>query len=306
MSGYVAALSSAPVLCELARENPDVVLVTQDFGPIGDFTKSFPDRHFDLGISEENLIGVAAGLAHAGKLAFVIAMAPFVTMRGFEQIRDDCAYNRNNVKILAPFAGLEAGPWGATHHAMEDIALMRTIPGMTVLSPADPNESLRAVRAAATIEGPVYIRLGFLRSIEGYDTQFRVGETVTLRDGNDLSLVATGSCVSSAIEVHDSLRRDGLGARVINVHTIKPLDRAAIERAARETKKIVTVEEHSIHAGLGGAVAEVMAELGVGRLARVGVRDVFCTEVAPYPDLLRIHGIDAAGIEKVARELLSQ
>jgi transketolase len=306
MSGYVAALSSAPVLCELARENPNVVLVTQDFGPIGEFTKAFPDRHFDVGSSEENLIGVAAGLAHAGKLAFVIAMAPFVTMRGFEQIRDDCAYNRNNVKIIAPFAGLEAGPWGATHHAMEDIALMRTIPGMTLLSPAEPNESLRAVRAAATIEGPVYVRLGFLHPIEGYDAPFRVGEAVTVRDGKDISLVATGSCVKSAVDVHDSLRRDGIGARVINVHTIKPLDRATIERAAHETKKVVTVEEHSIQAGLGGAVAEIMAELGVGRLARVGVRDVFCTEVAPYPDLLRIHGLDAAGIEKAARELLSR
>jgi transketolase len=305
MSGYVAALSSAPVLCELARENPNVVLVTQDFGPIGDFTKSYPERHFDVGISEENLIGVAAGLAHAGKLAFVIAMAPFVTMRGFEQIRDDCAYNRNNVKIIAPFAGLEAGPWGATHHAIEDIALMRTIPGMTVLSPAAPNESLQAVRAAAAVDGPVYIRLGFLRPIEGYDAQFRVGEAVAMRDGNDVSIVATGSCVSAAIEVHESLRRDGISARVINVHTIKPLDRATIERAARETRRIVTVEEHSIYAGLGGAVAEIVAELGVARLARVGVRDVFCTEVAPYPDLLRIHGLDAAGIEKAARELLS-
>lgn len=304
MSGYIAALSSASVLCELARENPNVVLVTQDFGPIGDFTKTFPERHFDVGISEENLVGVAAGLAHAGKLSFAIAMAPFVTMRGFEQIRDDCAYNRNNVKIIAPFAGLEAGPWGATHHAMEDIALMRTIPGMTVLSPADPNESQRAVRTAATIEGPVYIRLGFLRPIDGYEVPFRVGEAVTIRDGDDVALVATGSCVASAIEVSESLQRDGVRARVINVHTIKPLDRTTIERAARETKRVVTVEEHSICAGLGGAVAEIMAELGEGRLARVGVRDVFCTEVAPYPDLLRIHGLDAAGIEKAARELL--
>lgn len=305
MSGYIAALSSASVLCELARDNPNVVLVTQDFGPIGEFTKSFPDRHFDVGISEENLVGVAAGLAHAGKLAFVIAMAPFVTMRGFEQIRDDCGYNRNNVKIIAPFAGLEAGPWGATHHAMEDIALMRVIPGMTVFSPADPNESLQAVRAAATIDGPVYIRLGSLRPIEGYDTPFRAGEAVTMREGNDLSIIATGSCVAAALDVHESLRRDGISARVINAHTIKPLDRAAVERAARETKKIVTAEEHSIFAGLGGAVAEILAELGVGRLARVGVRDVFCTEVAPYPDLLRIHELDAAGIEKAARGLLA-
>ena len=305
MSGYFAAMSSAEVLAELAERNADVVVVSQDFGPIGSFTSRFPDRHFDVGISEENLIGVAAGLAHAGKLPFVVGMAPFVSMRGFEQIRDDCAYNRNNVKLIAPFAGLEAGPWGATHHAQEDIALLRTIPGMTILSPADPNESLRAVRAAAAINGPVYIRLGFLSPIDGYDAAFRVGEVVTLREGRDLTLVATGGTVGTALAVHDALRADGVGARVLNVHTVKPLDREAIERAARETGRLLTIEEHSIIGGLGGAVAEVLAELGAGRLARVGVRDVFCTEVAPYPELLRIHGLDAAGVEAAARKLLA-
>ncbi|HUI28482.1 MAG TPA: transketolase C-terminal domain-containing protein [Candidatus Kryptonia bacterium] len=305
MSGYVAAMSSADVLVELAEHNSDVVLVTQDFGPIGSFTERFPTRHFDVGISEENLIGVAAGLAHAGKLPFVIGMAPFVSMRGFEQIRDDCAYNRNNVKILAPFAGLEAGPWGATHHAMEDIALLRVVPGMTILSPADSGEATRAVRAAAAIDGPVYIRLGFLMSIDGYDTPLRVGEAVTMRAGKDLTIIATGGCVGSALIAHDALKADGISARVLNIHTLKPLDRGAIERAARETGRIVTAEEHSILGGLGGAVAEILAEEGVGRLRRVGVHDVFCTEVEPYPELLRIHGIDAAGIEAVARSLLS-
>jgi transketolase len=306
MSGYMAAMSSADVLSELAAENPDVVLVTQDFGPIGSFTARFPERHFDVGISEENLIGVAAGLAHAGKLAFAIAMAPFVSMRGFEQIRDDCAYNRNNVKILAPFAGLEAGPWGATHHAMEDIALMRTIPGMTILSPADSNEVTKAVRAAAAVEGPVYVRLGFQHSIADYDADFRIGEAVTVREGTDLTIIATGPCVSFAVSAHDALKGDGIGARVLNMHTLKPIDQAAVERAVRETGRIVTAEEHSIIGGLGGAVAEVVAECGAGRLRRVGVADKFCTEVEPYFDLLRIHGIDAAGIEKAARDLLRQ
>jgi transketolase len=304
MSGYVAAMSSADVLAELAEQNPNVVLVTQDFGPIGAFTERFPTRHFDVGISEENLVGVAAGLAHAGKLPFVIAMAPFVSMRGFEQIRDDCAYNRNNVKIIAPFAGLEAGPWGATHHAMEDVALLRTIPGMTILSPADTGEAIRAVRAAAAIDGPVYIRLGFLMSIDGYDTPLRVGEAVTMREGNDLAIMATGGCVGSALIAHDTLKVEGIGARVLNMHTLKPIDRIAIERAARETGRIVTAEEHSVIGGLGGAVAEIIAELGGARLRRVGVRDVFCTEVEPYPELLRIHGLDTAGIEAAARELL--
>jgi transketolase len=304
MSGYFTALSAADVLVELAEQDPAVVLLTQDFGAIGGFTARFPDRHYDVGISEQNLVGVAAGLAHAGMRPFVLAMAPFLSMRGFEQIRDDCAYNRNDVKFLAPFAGLEAGPWGATHHALEDLALLRSIPGMTVLSPADPDEGMRAVRAAAATEGPVYIRLGFLSPIEGYGGEFRIGEAVTMREGRDLTLIATGGCVGTALAVHETFRVEGISTRVLNVHTVKPLDRAAIERAARETGRIVTVEEHSILGGLGGAVAEVMAELGVGRLARVGVRDVFCTEVAPYPDLLRIHGLDAAGVERAARALV--
>jgi transketolase len=305
MSGYFAAMAATDVLVELAEANPNVVLVTQDFGPMGSFTAQFPARHFDVGISEENLVGVAAGLAHAGKLPFVVAMAPFLSMRGFEQIRDDCAYNRNNVKFLAPFAGLEAGAWGATHHAQEDIALLRTIPGMTVLSPADPNESLRCVRAAAAMDGPVYIRLGFLNPLDAYTAEVRIGEAVTMRDGTDLTIIATGGCVASALTAHDALMATGVSARVLNMHTLKPLDQTAVERAARETGRIVTVEEHSVIGGLGGAVAEVLAELGVGRLKRVGIRDVFCTEVEPYPELLRIHGLDAAGIEAAARTLLA-
>jgi transketolase len=304
MSGYFAAMSAAEVLADLAEHNPDVVLVSQDFGPIGSFTGRFPDRHFDVGISEANLVGVAAGLAHAGKLPFVLGMAPFVSMRGFEQIRDDCAYNRNNVKFIAPFAGLEAGAWGATHHAQEDIALLRTIPGMTILSPADPNETLRAVRAAAAVAGPVYIRLGFLTPIDGYDADFRLGEAVLVRDGVHATIIATGGCVGTALAAHDALEPRGISTRVLNMHTLKPIDRAAIERAAAETAGVVTVEEHSIIGGLGGAVAEILAESGRGRLRRIGVRDVFCTEVEPYPELLRIHGIDAGAVEAAVCELL--
>jgi transketolase len=269
---------------------------------VGNFTPRFPDRHFDVGISEQNLIGVAAGLAHAGKLPFVLGMAPFVSMRGFEQIRDDCCYNRNNVKFISPFSGLEAGPWGATHHAMEDIALLRTIPGLTLLSPADPGESMRAVRAAAEIEGPVYIRLGFLSPIAGYAAEFHAGEAVTMREGDDLTLIATGNCVQTALTAADDL--DGVSVRVLNIHTLKPIDRLAIERAATETGRLVTIEEHSIVGGLGGAVAEIVAEIGAGRLRRIGIRDVFCTEVEPYPELLRIHGIDAPAVVAAGRELL--
>lgn len=304
LDGYRAALSGVRIVGELAAADPRVVLVSQDFGPVRGFTDRFPARHFDVGISEANLIGVAAGLAHAGKLPFVLGMAPFVSMRGFEQIRDDCAYNRNRVTFIAPFAGLEAGAWGATHHAIEDIALLRTVPGLTILSPADPGECQRALRAAAAIDGPVYVRIGALQPIEGYDAPFRPGEAVTLRDGDDAALVATGGCVATALAAHDALRARGIRARVLNVHTLKPLDRAAIVRAAQETGRLVTVEEHFVDGGLGGAVAEVLAELGHGRLRRVGVRDRFCTEVAPYPELLRLLGIDRDGVVAALDELL--
>lgn len=306
MSGYAAAMSSAEILAEMAAENGDVVLVTQDFGPIGSFTQRFPERHFDVGISEQNLVGVAAGLAHAGKLPFVLAMAPFVSMRGFEQIRDDCAYNRHRVKILAPFAGLEAGAWGATHHALEDIALLRTIPGMTIVSPADRAEAARAVRAVAVTDGPAYVRLGALSRLDGYQADFRIGGSATLREGGDAAIVATGGVVAAALEAHEALAAAGVRARVINAYSLKPLDRGVIERAARQTGRLVTAEEHFVAGGLGGAVAEILAEIGSGRLARVGVHDVFCTEVAPYAELLRIHGIDAAGIERAVKSLLGR
>ncbi|MBI2764816.1 MAG: transketolase family protein [Chloroflexi bacterium] len=306
MSSYMSAPPHLAAITELAHGNPDVVIVSQDFGA-GPFSDAFPGRHFDVGISEQNLVGVAAGLAHAGKLPFVLSMAPFVSMRGFEQIRDDCAYNRNNVKIIALFTGLEAGPWGATHHAMEDIALLRTIPGMTIIVPADSNEVGWAVKAAAAMDGPVYIRLaGFaadMSPIEG-SPPLRAGEAALLREGSQLTLIATGTAVRTALAVHDALARDGIDARLLNMHTIKPIDRAAVVRAARETGKLLTIEEHSIIGGLGSAVAEIVAEVGVGRVRRVGIPDRFCTEIGPYRELLALCGLDAASVEASARELI--
>jgi transketolase len=302
MIGYLSALQAAPVLAELAEADSRVVLVSQDLGQLYGFSDRFPERHFDVGISEQNLVGVAAGLAHAGMRPFVLAMAPFLSMRGFEQIRTDCGYNRNHVVFLAPFAGLEAGAWGATHHAIEDMALMRTIPGMTLLSPADPAELMRTVRVAAELDGPVYIRLGAIQPIEGYEVRFELGRAVRMHDGDRVTLLATGPSVAVALEVHDRLAADGIDARVLNVHTIKPLDEDAILAAARETGALVTIEEHSIIGGLGGAVAEVLAEHGeVGSLHRIGIRDIFCTEIGPYEELLRIHGLDADGVEQAVR-----
>jgi transketolase len=304
MLGFVCALDQGEVLAAMAEKDPNLVVVSQDLGTIDPFSERFPERFFDVGISEANLIGVAAGLAHAGKLPFVFAMAPFVSMRAFEQIRNDCGYNRNNVKIIAPCSGLEGGHWGATHHAVEDLALLRMIPGMTVLCPADPAEGKRAVLAAAEVDGPVYIRFGYIEPIPGYTEEFTVGRAVALRDGADVVILATGASVAQAIRAHDLLKRDGISARVLNMHTIKPIDREAIETAISETGRILTVEEHLVDGGLGGAVAEVLAGFGAGRLVRLGLKDRFVMDVVPYPDILKRVGVDADSIAVAARSLL--
>jgi transketolase len=304
MLGFRCALSQGKVLAEMAETNPDIVVLSQDLGSFRPFSREFSDRFFDVGISEANLIGVAAGLAHAGKLPFVLAMAPFVSMRAFEQIRTDCGYNRNGIKIIAPCSGLEGGHWGATHHAVEDLGLLRMVPGMTVLCPADPAEATRAVVAAAEVEGPVYLRIGYLLPIEGYAEEFEIGRAPVMREGSDVAIVATGASVAQAIAAHDLLKEEGVSARVLNMHTIKPIDRAAIGKAAAEIGRIVTVEEHFVDGGLGGAVAEVLAELGTGRLLRLGLQDEFVMDVAAYPDILKLVGLDAASIAAATRSLL--
>jgi len=304
MLGFTCALSQGTVLAEMAEKNADIVVLSQDLGLFRPFSDRFPDRFIDVGISEANLIGVAAGLAHAGKLPFVLAMAPFVSMRAFEQIRTDCGYNRNNVKIIAPCSGLEAGYWGATHHAVEDLGLLRMVPGMTVLCPADPAEASRAVVAAAAIDGPVYVRLGYIAPIEGYAEEFEIGRAAVMREGSDVVIMATGASVIQAINAHELLKDQSVSARVLNMHTIKPIDREAIRAAATEIGRIVTVEEHFVAGGLGGAVAEVLAELGTGRLLRLGLEDEFIMEVAPYPDILKLAGLDAASIAAATRSML--
>jgi transketolase len=231
-------------------------------------------------------------------------MAPFVSMRSFEQIRTDCSYNRNGIKIIAPCSGLEGGHWGATHHAVEDLALLRMIPGMTVLCPGDPEEGSRAVRAAAEVDGPVYIRFGYLMPIEGYADEFVIGKAPVLREGSDVALLATGASVTEALRAHDLLKEEGISARVLNMHSIKPIDREAIEKAADEIGRIVTVEEHFINGGLGGAVAEILAEGGKGRLLRLGLKDEFVMDVAPYPDILKLVGLDGESIAASAKSLV--
>jgi transketolase len=303
VSGLEAPKSFPEVLLELGEANPDLFVVSQDVGPVGVFAQRFPDRALDVGITEQNLVGVAAGLAARGKLVFVYAMAPFVTMRSFEQVRTDLAYNEKNVKIVAIFGGLLAGPWGSTHHAIEDFALMRAIPGMTVLAPADPHETERCLRAAAELTGLVYLRMGGFPPVHEKDYAFQVGRAIPLREGSDATIIAAGTMVRPALEAHDRLKGRGVQAGVLDMHTIKPLDAAAVQDAAKRTGRIVTAEEHGIIGGLGSAVAEVLAEAGVGRLARVGVRDTFCTEIASYPELCEMHGLTAEGIERAVLSL---
>jgi transketolase len=304
VSLYDDVKSFPALLLELGDANPDLFVVSQDMGSVGPFADTYPERALDLGITEQNLVGVAAGLATRGKVVFVYGIAPFIAMRSFEQIRTDLAYNDKNVKIMVVFGGLAAGPWGSTHHTLEDIALMRTIPGMTVLVPADSHETEHAIRAAAAHPGPVYIRMGAYLPVHETDYEFRIGQAIPLREGADASIVATGTMVHPALEAHDRLEARGVHAGVLDMPTIKPLDAAAIRAAAEETGRIVTVEEHSVIGGLGTAVAEVLAEAGTGRLARVGVKDTFCTEVASYPELCTMHGLTADGIEQAVLSLL--
>ena len=223
MNGLGAAKSFPEVLLELGEASPDVFVVSQDVGPVGAFAQKFPERALDVGITEQNLVGVAAGLAARGKLDFVYAMAPFVTMRAFEQVRTDLAYNEKNVKIFAIFGDLLAGPWGSTHHAIEDFALMRAIPGMTVLAPADPHETESCLRAAAELKGPAYIRMGGFMPVHEEAYAFQIGRAISLRDGSDATIVATGTMVRQAIEAHNRLKERGVQAGVLDMHTIKPL-----------------------------------------------------------------------------------
>ena len=207
--------------------------------------------------------------------------------------------------VLNRMMSLEGGHWGATHHAVEDLGLLRMIPGMTVLCPADPNEGTQAVLAAAEIDGPVYIRFGYIEPIEGYTEEFKVGRAPVMREGDDVTIMATGASVSQALQAYDRLKEEGISARVLNMHTIKPIDREAIEKAARETGQVVTVEEHLVAGGLGGAVAEIMAETGTGRLLRLGLKDAFVMEAAPYPGILGLVGLDAVSIAESIKSVLS-
>ena len=296
-------------LVELGKEHEEVVVLDADLAEAtktGIFKKEFPERHIDCGIAECNMMGIAAGLAATGKVPFASSFAMFAAGRAFEQIRNSIGYPHLNVKIGATHAGISVGEDGATHQCNEDIALMRAIPGMVVINPSDDIEARAAVKAAYEYVGPVYLRFGRLAVPiinDGADYKFEIGKGVTLREGSDCSIIATGLCVSEALAAADALAKQGIHAEVINIHTIKPLDEELVVKTAKKTGRVFTVEEHSIIGGLGAAVAETLGEKCPTKITRIGVNDVF-GESGPAKELLHKYGLDAEGIaNRILREM---
>ena len=292
-------------LAELGAEFDNLVVLDADLAAAtktGVFKKAFPDRHIDCGIAECNMMGVAAGLAATGKVPFASSFAMFAAGRAFEQVRNSIAYPQLNVKIGATHAGISVGEDGATHQCNEDVALMRTIPGMTIIVPSDDVEAKAAVRAAYEHEGPCYLRFGRLAVPvinDKPDYKFELGKGVVLREGKDVTIVASGLPVANCLEAAEKLAADGIDAKVINIHTIKPLDEDLIVASAKETGKVVTVEEHSVIGGLGSAVCDALAEKCPTPVCKIGVNDVF-GESGPAVELVTKYGLDADGIyEKV-------
>ena len=272
------------------------------------FAQKYPERFFNMGIAEGNMMGVAAGLSTMGYVPFVHAFAMFMAGRGYDQIRNSICYPNLNVKCVGTHGGLSVGEDGATHQCVEDIALMRAIPNMTVICPADANETRAAVHAIAAHEGPVYLRLGrvpveTVTDFPGY--QFTIGKSVTLREGTDLTIIATGMVVADALAAAEELEKEGIHARVIDMHTIKPIDREAIRKAAKETGAIVTAEEHNILGGLGGAVAEVVCADCPVPVERVGVKDCFGRS-GNAQALLELYGVSKSAIVSAARTVLKR
>lgn len=298
-------------LVELGETNPDIVVLDADLSEATKtkfFKEKFPERFIDCGIAESNMIGVAAGLATCGKIPFATSFAMFAAGRAFEQVRNSVGYPHLNVKIAGSHAGISVGEDGATHQCLEDIALMRSIPGMVVLNPSDHYEMCAAVKAAAAYKGPVYLRLGRL-AVESFnnsdDYHFEIGKGITLRDGKDVTIIATGLMVSRALEAVKELEKEGIDARLINIHTIKPIDRDIIVKAAKETGKIITVEEHNVIGGLGDAVCSVLCEECPVPVVKIGVNDEF-GHSGPAAALLDAYGLCAPHIVEVTKKALGK
>ena len=283
-------------LAQLAEENRDIYTVDAEaLFMVENFRKAHPQRAIQVGIAEQNMIGVAAGIAAKGKIVFAHTMANFLTLRACEMVRNDIACNRFNAKIVSSYASVLGGPWGSTHHGLEDVAVMRTIPGMTIVVPADRAQVKQAARAAVKFEGPMYIRLESDVPIYHHESDFKVGSSIVLRDGTDITLMAYGAMVGRSLEAAHILSEKGVEARVVNMHTVKPIDKQAIIEAGRDTRGIVTVEEHSIIGGLGSAVAEFVAEeMSSTTIKRIGFEDTFSV-LGKYEDILKHYRLHSPG-----------
>ncbi|MBO4396296.1 MAG: transketolase family protein [Eubacterium sp.] len=295
-------------LVELGKAHDDLVVLDADLAAAtktGTFKKEFPDRHIDCGIAECNMMGIAAGLAATGKVPFASTFAMFAAGRAFEQVRNSIGYPQLNVKIGATHAGISVGEDGATHQCNEDVALMRTIPGMTVIVPSDDIEAKAAVKAAYEHQGPCYLRFGRLAVPVINDNpsyKFELGKGVVLREGTDVTIIASGLPVSNCLEAAEKLAADGISAEVINIHTIKPLDEELVIASAKKTGKVVTVEEHSVIGGLGSAVCDCLSENRPTKVLRIGINDVF-GESGPALELVAKYGLDAESIYSRIKEL---
>jgi len=299
-------------LCELAEKHADIVALSADLAKstkIGLVQEKFPDRFFNVGIAEQNLFGIAAGMAKAGLTPYVSTFAIFTSMRGLDQVHTDICYQNANVKMIATHAGLSFGPAGSTHHCTEDISIMRTMANCIVIVPADGYETANAVRAAYETPGPVYIRInrGFDPVVyPDQDYGFQIGKAVTMAEGADIAIIACGSCVYQAVEAASVLRADGIKARIVNMHTVKPIDGDAVIKALEETRRIVTVEDHSVIGGLGSAVAEVIAESDRAcAFKRLGIPDCF-SMIGLHEDIMAHYKIDTNGIAETVRTLLNR
>ncbi len=302
--------SYGEALVELAAEHDDFMVLDADLAAAtqtGKFKAAHPDRFVDVGIAEQNLMGVAAGIAATGHVAFASTFAMFAAGRAFEQVRNSIGYPHLNVKIGATHAGISVGEDGATHQCNEDIALMRTIPGMTVIVPCDDVEAKAAVRAAYELDGPVYMRFGRLAVpvVSDADTSgFEVGKGIVMREGTDVTVVACGLMVQAALEAADALAASGVSCEVIDMHTIKPIDADLLVASASKTGRVVTCEEHSVIGGLGSAVCDVLAERCPVPVRKVGVQDVY-GESGPAVELLHKYGLDAAGVQSAVEAILA-
>jgi transketolase len=300
------------VLSDLGDQYPEIVGLSADLAKstkIGDFGDKFPDRFFNVGIAEQNLFGMAAGMAKSGLIPFVSTFSVFATLRAGEFLRTDVCYQELNVKVIATHGGTSFGSAGATHHSIEDLALVRAIPNLTVLVPADGIETAKAVRDCMKIDGPIYIRIGrgFEPPVyESDDYAFEIGKAVEMSVGTDITVIAMGTTVYHAVEAARMLADEGISVRVLNMHTLKPLDETVIVKALEETRRLITVEDHNVHGGLGDAVADVIARSGKGcAFEKLGIPDAFCSHGYPE-DLMHLYKIDTDGILDKVREILGR